>query len=654
MTSIDSSTSTHTTISSRLVIWPRRRRRPTNDVGFILGWKSINEIDSKNGFQRETMICAGVLSPTESMPTYRQRLAMLRDHVSESKPKRCPCLVRSLDIVGIWTASPNTPIPDALATTGLEIITQQRKGFPWWKTDKEKDTTSTEIQKQLVFYVPPGVDPKDAHGHAHAHFHTEYGHHNAAKEWSLLVYQLNHSQQLFQYIQTGTMPTLAVLQTPTYRTISSSSTSSKDDTEDNQPTNMAPHKSWVSHWKAFILQNSMTLLHFQHIYEQQQHTSFLYFLSFLSIVRCLRYLPTLSSHVQSSSICILCRESSLFQERSKGAQQYVTRWNRWMEIILDCFLGVAAALVLFIAWQYSHPNINVWSYYADSRRWSMNTLTKVVSQLEQFPAGFKLNVSLTRNMGDAIRHILQLQRRFLESTLWNLEFGQQCFLPFLFFVSGICGWNTLLAVLIDLWRLETLHLWILTTAFRYMYQTELFLLSALFRLFRGKKRNILRQRTDSMQYDAMQLLVGTIIFCICIFLWTTIMVYYTSFVIINWVCNLPVVCLWVTYIIGRAVPWGSLGWWMWKPEWFAQSVYLESMSDVEQDVRVVKMCSKAKTLQNVLLSHLTVHICGVTHWIFHGLLEALIPRRSNDAPCSIPISRMMQHLRWKENGGQLQ
>lgn len=60
-------------------------------------------------------------------------------------------------------------------------------------------------------------------------------------------------------------------------------------------------------------------------------------------------------------------------------------------------------------------------------------------------------------------------------------------------------------------------------------------LTALFRLFLGKKKNPLRERVDSCQYQADQLFVGTLLFTILLFLMPTTWVYYTVFttVIIN-------------------------------------------------------------------------------------------------------------------------
>lgn len=45
----------------------------------------------------------------------------------------------------------------------------------------------------------------------------------------------------------------------------------------------------------------------------------------------------------------------------------------------------------------------------------------------------------------------------------------------------------------------------------------------------GKKRNILRNRVDSAEYDLDQLLLGTIMFSVLVFLFPTVAAYYILF-----------------------------------------------------------------------------------------------------------------------------
>ena len=54
-------------------------------------------------------------------------------------------------------------------------------------------------------------------------------------------------------------------------------------------------------------------------------------------------------------------------------------------------------------------------------------------------------------------------------------------------------------------------------------------LTSLWRLFRGKKWNPLRQRVDSMPHAVEQLFVGTVGFTVLLFLYPTTLVFYVIF-----------------------------------------------------------------------------------------------------------------------------
>jgi len=112
----------------------------------------------------------------------------------------------------------------------------------------------------------------------------------------------------------------------------------------------------------------------------------------------------------------------------------------------------------------------------------------------------------------------------------------------------------------DILRLLTVHLWAVSEGFRYVvYRTELYFLATLWRLFRGKKHNLLRQRTDTMEYDSMQLLLGSILFVVTLFLLTTVLVYYAFFTILNFVVGTGAsIGIWVLYMLIQDIPFGTI------------------------------------------------------------------------------------------------
>ena len=83
----------------------------------------------------------------------------------------------------------------------------------------------------------------------------------------------------------------------------------------------------------------------------------------------------------------------------------------------------------------------------------------------------------------------------------------------------------------DLLSLCTLHIYCSYVAAARMYGWQLTIITSLFHLFRGKKRNVLRNRIDSCDYELDQLLLGTILFTLLFFLLPTVVVFYLTFAV---------------------------------------------------------------------------------------------------------------------------
>ena len=83
-------------------------------------------------------------------------------------------------------------------------------------------------------------------------------------------------------------------------------------------------------------------------------------------------------------------------------------------------------------------------------------------------------------------------------------------------------------------QVALLHIRFLSSIFAARQRLELSTLISLWGLFCGKKGNVLRVRYDTLKYDHMQLLLGTILFTICLFMFTTILVYHCFFAIMNY------------------------------------------------------------------------------------------------------------------------
>ncbi|KAK9470142.1 N-acetylglucosaminyl transferase component-domain-containing protein [Dipodascopsis tothii] len=151
-------------------------------------------------------------------------------------------------------------------------------------------------------------------------------------------------------------------------------------------------------------------------------------------------------------------------------------------------------------------------------------LADTIAWLMDWPGGLKLNNELAAFFGELFLWVIH----FWGSALGHL----QPYLPILVHVIGLSGFlgaTFAFALIADLTSLLTLQIYSCYLSAARIYNWQVTVLSSLFHLFRGKRRNVLRQRIDSCDYGFDQLLVGTILFTVLIFLLPTVAVFYAFF-----------------------------------------------------------------------------------------------------------------------------
>jgi len=146
-----------------------------------------------------------------------------------------------------------------------------------------------------------------------------------------------------------------------------------------------------------------------------------------------------------------------------------------------------------------------------------------IDWLMGYPAGFKLNGNLTRFLGQMHMWLLSLWRTPLtnlpiEVIIWTLGV-----------MSMIGGASLVTSATVDLISVILIPLHVSYKIAARLFNLELSIMASLFRLFRGKKWNVLRARLDSADYDLDQLLLGTILFSVLVFVFPTIAAYYSLF-----------------------------------------------------------------------------------------------------------------------------
>nr|XP_033695480.1 phosphatidylinositol N-acetylglucosaminyltransferase subunit Q isoform X2 [Tursiops truncatus] len=144
------------------------------------------------------------------------------------------------------------------------------------------------------------------------------------------------------------------------------------------------------------------------------------------------------------------------------------------------------------------------------------------------PAGLKMNRALDQVLGRFfLYHIhlwisyIHLMSPFIERILWHVG------------LSACLGLTVALSILSDIIALLTFHIYCFYVYGARLYCLKIHGLSSLWRLFRGKKWNVLRQRVDSCSYDLDQLFIGTLLFTILVFLLPTTALYYLVFTLLR-------------------------------------------------------------------------------------------------------------------------
>jgi hypothetical protein len=207
-------------------------------------------------------------------------------------------------------------------------------------------------------------------------------------------------------------------------------------------------------------------------------------------------------------------------------------------------------------------------------------LRNAISWLESYPLGFKLNIALTACFGAQSRFILDTQNAIVCSTFVSAA-GNYAAGGFAV-IAGLLGAEAASCVLFDVVSLCTVHVFILLPeVFRRLFRFQRGTLSSLWLLFRGKKKNILRKRNDTMDYDSMQLLVGMFLFCTFVFCFTTFLVYYVFFCMVKVAALVLLTVVWVPIVILHEMPVLKLWHRMVAPNTLCKDIYFVELLEEE-------------------------------------------------------------------------
>ncbi|KAK8577722.1 hypothetical protein V6N13_027988 [Hibiscus sabdariffa] len=238
----------------------------------------------------------------------------------------------------------------------------------------------------------------------------------------------------------------------------------------------------------------------------------------------------------------------------------------WSSLVVDILLGDLIGLALLF-----HTE-SLCSWVSNFASDLTNELLRSGSVwLMGVPAGFKLNIELAEVLGMISLNTIQIW-----STLW-IFVGSL----FIYFIKGLAilailfGVTIPAALVIDMIVIVTLHVSTLHWLISILYSQQLHALAALWRIFRGRKWNPLRQRLDSFDYTVKQHVVGSLLFTPLLLLLPTTSVFYIFFSIMNTAISLS--CMFIEVIISviHATPHIKIALRLIKPRRFPLGIWFE-------------------------------------------------------------------------------
>jgi hypothetical protein len=229
-----------------------------------------------------------------------------------------------------------------------------------------------------------------------------------------------------------------------------------------------------------------------------------------------------------NQICSWPYQYSLYSKRDSRSTantrlHYIQLYNSIWLVANDIIMGVYFGGLVF---DFLPLLTNILHSFV--QQYSITSFENTITWLMGWPAGLKLNPNLDEFLGELFLSLIRIWAFTLTSLIRQL--------PTIIYVlgcSGAFGFSFILSTLADIIKLFTLHITLFYMIAAKLYSWQLSIILSLFYLFQGKKWNVLRNRLDSNDYYLDQLLLGTILFTLVIFLFPTTAVYYMLFTIVR-------------------------------------------------------------------------------------------------------------------------
>lgn len=234
-------------------------------------------------------------------------------------------------------------------------------------------------------------------------------------------------------------------------------------------------------------------------------------------VKQFQYLP---NQFQKLKISKKESEARIIKGTKFNPSEYIKFYNNLWLIVNDTLIG-------FIFSNFIRVNFNT---IVSLVQWLVplyeRCLNQIILWLMNSPAGFKLNNELARFLGQLIFWVLEFWKNKALTPFVN---NFPLILKSVQVISMYGGMTMATAMILDVFNLLFFNLYGLYTSCTRIYLWQLLILGTLFRLFYGKKYNVLKNRVDSNDYEFDQLMVGIILFTVLLYLLPTVFAFYLTF-----------------------------------------------------------------------------------------------------------------------------
>lgn len=207
--------------------------------------------------------------------------------------------------------------------------------------------------------------------------------------------------------------------------------------------------------------------------------------------------------------------------------EYIRFYNTLWLIINDVTFGITLSAVLI---ENQQLLINFFKDVIISQI-LYKDLRAITNWLMNSPGGVKLNNELAIFFGELFSWVIEFWKIIIINPL---VLNNLSLIVYILAVASTFGGVTLcMAMFSDFISIITFHIYCFYFSTAKIFNWLINILNSLFRLFCGKKINILRKRIDSNDYELDQLLLGTLLFIVLIFLLPTVLAFYLTFTILR-------------------------------------------------------------------------------------------------------------------------